>query len=257
MGWILNTYLEYKNWIELIKDFVFFAGAYVFFRSVVLFFKYLKNKRFADVSEQIDKNLGFRKRIESELNDYVYDRYKNGKRDIAIRFVHWKNYPWKLDHDGFSHFLFCRSFDNNSLPFGYIDNTGINFQEHVWFYSRSLYVDANGIFFFDQKSKIIHGFKEISDCIMVIHLPYQNIINFDFREFIEHEPVFYIKYPYDNRRKLYDDKIIIREKHDTPYFRYELSLNNMLHKYTPLGYLCLKMKVKFIHALSKKEKDHK
>jgi hypothetical protein len=79
MDWTLSTYLEYKNWIDLIKDLVFFAGAYVFF-------KFLKNKKFTDVSEQIDKNLRFRRRIESELNDYVYKMYK---RDIAIRFVHW------------------------------------------------------------------------------------------------------------------------------------------------------------------------
>jgi hypothetical protein len=245
MDWTLSTYLEYKNWIDLIKDLVFFAGAYVFF-------KFLKNKKFTDVSEQIDKNLRFRRRIESELNDYVYKMYK---RDIAIRFVHWKNYPWKLDHDGYSHFLFCRSFDNKTLPFGYIDNTGINFQEAVLLDSKSLYVDDNDIFFFDHKSKIIHGFREISDCIMVLHLPYQNIVNFDFRECIEHDPVFYIKYPYDKRRKLYDDQIIIREKHGTP-FRHELSFKNMLHKYTPLRYLRLKIKAKVIHILSKKETDY-
>ena len=114
LAWIQTTYLQLTDWIDLAKDIVFFSGA-------IVAFKYLKNKNFLDVTQKIKTNLHFRSRIEDDLNNYVYDRYKNGKKDIAIRFVYWKNYPWKLDYDGFSHFLFCRSFDNKSLPFGFIE----------------------------------------------------------------------------------------------------------------------------------------
>ncbi len=39
LEWILDTYVEYKNWIDLIRDIVFFAGAYAFFHGAfVLYF---------------------------------------------------------------------------------------------------------------------------------------------------------------------------------------------------------------------------
>ena len=100
MDYLLNTYREYKDWIELVKDLVFFAGAYTFFHGAYLLFGYLRNKKFEATSTSIDNNLKFREKLEPLLQSFIFDAAKNTK-DIAVRFVHWKNYPWKLSNDGF------------------------------------------------------------------------------------------------------------------------------------------------------------
>lgn len=236
MQTFIDLYNSYKDWIELIKDLVFFAGA-------ITAFKIIRDRKFSARSKEIDENLSFRKKIEEDLQTYVSERSELKNKDIGIRFVHWKNYPWNLNDDAYKHHLFLRYFDEQTHPYGFIDNTGIYFQEHVWWFSQSIYVDNKGIFFFDRKELKIEGFKEIPNCVLVFHLPYKNIINFDFREYIEYEPVFYIRYPYNNRKNLYDNKITIREKLGNPPMRHELFLDHMMKKKSFLNYNFLKFKL--------------
>ncbi len=246
MEWLLDFYLCNKDWIDLIKDIVFLLGAL----TIVKFFW---NKRFKDQSQAIEHALTKRHSIEKHLNDYVYEKHKN-KVGIGIRFVHWKNYPNKLDNDAFAQELFTWPRENKVLPSGFINNTGINFIEPLWRYSESVYIDHNGIFFFATKNTKISGFKEIQNCILVKHLPYTNIINFDFREFIEYEPVFYTKYSY-NSWKLYDDVLIIRNRPDETWINIELSKKRMLQKYSWFNYKRLKLKLWFVHFFSPKKSD--
>lgn len=186
---VLNLYLDNKDWIELVKDAVFFYGA-------ITIIKYLWNRNYTRKIKEIDNNLRFRERIEKALSDYVIQKHKNGIKGIAIRFVYWKNYPWKFQNDGFPHSLKIEYHNDQILGSSWIDNTGIYFQEPLWFSSSSVYVDANGIFFFARQGSVYKGFVEHSDKCLVTHLPFINIINFDFKEVIEYEPVFYIKYYY-------------------------------------------------------------
>jgi hypothetical protein len=234
MDKILSFYLCSKDWIDLIKDIVFFFGA-------VTLVKYLWNKKFKDQSQNIENDLAKRKSIEDQLNKYVYEKYKN-KVGIGIRFIYWKNYPNKLNNDAFPYELFIYPRESNVLPSGYINNTGISFVERLWCFSQSAYVDKNGFFFFDSKNQKIKGFKEFQNSELVRQIPFNHIVNFDFREFIEYEPLFYTKYQYNNW-KLYDDRLVLRNKLDEQWLMLELSKKKMLHKNSLLWYYWLRFRL--------------
>ncbi|PCI34462.1 MAG: hypothetical protein COB54_01370 [Alphaproteobacteria bacterium] len=233
---VLNFYIEYQTWIELIRDLIFFGGAYYIF-------KFLYHRNFDKTLERIDKNLKLREKIEPLLEEYVLKEYKNGIKDIGIRFVFWKNYPRNLSNDGFKNTLRIELFDETLTQGSWIDNTGINFVDSPWYFSKSLYVDKDGIFFFDNANQTFPKFREYRDVVYISHLSFINIVNFDFKEIIEYEPVFYIRYPYDNFKKLYDDKIIIREKSGNKSMHLELSWSKRLEKNSMFGYSALKAKL--------------
>lgn len=221
---ILLFYSENQTFINFIKDCVYVVGVWSLIR-------YLLNWNYVRKTTQIDSNLKFRKRIESALDDYVIDTHRNGRKDVGIRFVHWKNYPWFLKDDGYKNFLYIKYLDKRILGSSWIDNTGIYFYEILWFTSTSVYVDERGRFFFDSKGKDYKGFAEYKNKCLVMHLPFSNIINFDFREVIEHEPVFYIKYKYTKYKKLYSNQYVIREKFGDEYLRLELDNRKQISKY--------------------------
>jgi len=242
MDWLLDTYLQYKNWIELVKDVVFFAGSYAFFYGVYKAFIFLGSRQLTDMSAAIEKNLHFRERLEPVLSDFIFDTAKNTK-DIAIRFVHWKNYPFNLQKDGFKHYPFIQYFNDGTVHYGWIDNTGVNIQEHIWHLGYSIYLEKNGIFFFDKSGAKHDRFQELSDTVLVFHLPFENIINFDFKQFIEYEPVFYTRYYYTDRKRLYDDSVVVRNRDGHGYLNIDLSQKNMMRNYTWLRYWRLRTKI--------------
>ena len=151
MNNLIEFYKCHQDWINLIKDFVFFMGAFTLV-------KYLWNKRFNDQSALIEHALLKRERLEKELNEYVYEKHKN-KVGIGIRFIFWKNYPDDLNDDAYAHEIFTYPREENVLPSGFINKTGVNFIEPLWRYSQSVYVNQSGIFFFDKKGKNIQVFK--------------------------------------------------------------------------------------------------
>lgn len=231
---MIELYLRYQNYINLVKDIAFFFG---FFGAYKIFL-YLMNKKLQDACNQINENLAFREKIEPQLEEFIR---KSEVNDICIRFVHWKNYPWNLSEDGYK-FLLRINYENNKPFYGWIDNTGINFEEPLKFLSQSVYCDKNNIFFIAEKNKKFKNFKEIR-CSFILHLPFKNILNFDFKERIEYEPVFYTRYYYADWKRNYDDLVILREIKGDEWFKYELSQKRMLKKYSLAGYIFLKIKL--------------
>lgn len=154
--------------------------------------------------------------------------------------------------DGYAQRIHYRTFDN-CLSGGWIDNIGIWLEETSCWSSSSLYLDANGIFFFAEQDKQYKGFIEFKDVGPVYQLPFKHIINFDFREFIEYEPVIYIKYRYSSFKKLYGRTIQIKRKlnADNKYntgcyevIRSEgLDSKNLLKKYNYFYYRILQIKI--------------
>ena len=240
MNSLIEFYVSNKNWIDLIRDGVFFASAITLFTGFGAWLIFLSKKRFTDISAAIKSDLELREKLEPLLIEHILTDAKNNMRDTAIRFVHWKNYPRQLEDDGYKEHLWIKYHRMQPLiPFASscIDNTGVFIQSHLWFYGLSVYVDKNKYFFLDSKDRKIKGFQEFSDCVIVYHLPFTNIVNFDFKEYIEHEPVFYIKYRYTKRRKLFDDQIFLRkselrEEDKFNYLNLELSQKNWMKKYS-------------------------
>ena len=235
MGIILDFYTKHQDWINLVKDLVFFFG-------VVGIIKYLFNRHFVNKSDEIRNNLKARDDIEDKLSKYVLEKHNNNV-NISIRFVHWKNYPWNLGDDGYEHQLFVRTLDERTLPSGWIDNTGLNFEESLSFFGKSIYVDQKGIFFIAKKDTKFEGFKELPGKSLILRMPFSNIVNFDFKTYIEYEPIFYIKHKYNNYKKLYEPIYICRESSKNEYFSCKLDRRYKLKSYHPLKYTLMKTKV--------------
>jgi hypothetical protein len=251
----MDFYISSKNIVDLLKDMIFFFGT-------LAGWKLWKDRKFAEISREIQSNLKFRKKIEPLLIEYFSQYGEYWKMDVKIKFLSWKSYRQfeTVQDDFFSHCIFVERFqfyEKQSAPWMFIDDKGINFQKHIWFSASSVYLDENGIFFVDKKSKKFRFFKEIENCVMVLHLPYKNIIDSDFRGEYDRAPIFYTRYHCNQYKKLYSDKVVIaagppRKKdiedyHDELYSHFHmnpLSQKNMLKKYSWCRYATVLMKVK-------------
>jgi len=129
------------------------------------------------------------------------------------------------------------------MPSGWINKTGLNFQENIWFTGKSIYVDKDGIFFFAPKGETYDNFEELADKCLIQHMPFSSIINYDFKEYIEYEPVFYIKYHYTKYSKLYSNHLIVREKAGKNYFSHELDRKLQISKPKSIQHLYIKLKI--------------
>lgn len=233
-----HFYNRYEVFIKIIHEIIFFVGAF----GILKIFTFLRDRDFLLKTEEIEKNLKFRERVEKNLEEYVLESNKNGIKDIGIRFIYWKNYPNKISDDGFKHNLrinYDNGFISNS---SWINSTGIFFQEHIWFLSQSIYLDKDGIFFIENENQHYKGFREFKNKCLVTHLPFTNIVNFDFKEYLEYEPIFYTKYPHNNL-ELYNTALYLRERLNDPYFSKELTKGKFLKKYSKINHVILRIKL--------------
>lgn len=197
-------YNNIKNIIDIIQDIVFIIGIF----PIIVFVKnYLFNKK----KEEIAGNLQIRKDIKEKLLEHANEYDRSSPKSVGIRLVHWKNYPWKLNNDGYKQILYydvnmdkiCHPREN------FLSNTGILIEEDLGWFGKTVYKGKYGVYFIAKKDKIFRGFEEIKQDIKLVYtLKYKHIINWDFEEKIEYEPVFYTRYKYNNQ-KLYENEFIV------------------------------------------------
>lgn len=206
-GAILNFIVNYKEigWVNFIKDISYFGGGFYLF-------KYLKNRNFLRQKEVIATDLVMREAIGKELGDYIHQQYKlRPLEPIAIRLVSWKNYP-SAQNDGYRRRIHYRTLNNYLIADIWIDRVGIWLEDTSVFLDFSLYVDKDKIFFSALPDRQYRDFRELKGVGVVYQLPFEHIINFDFKEFIEYEPVIYTKYYYSAWKKLYSREIRVKKK---------------------------------------------
>jgi hypothetical protein len=149
--------------------------------------------------------------IHDKLKEYVEDfgATPSELRDIGIRLLYMKNYPYNLDNDGFRFLLYYYFFTENHKPSGYMSGKGIYVLDHIWFWSEAIYWNPkNGKWFADKQGLSYRGYKELKHKHLVKRIPFSNILGCDFNsDWSEKgEPVFYTKYKYTNW-KLFADEI--------------------------------------------------
>lgn len=227
----------YSQLTSIISDMVVIGG-------ILRGLWYLKSRAFLDRSNEIKNNLEVRRFIDEQLTTYILGKNTNGIKDIGIRFIYWKNYPNNLQNDAYNHLLHYEVDPRDGVLLGsWIDNIGIFFQDDLSFTNRSIYYNSsNGIFYIDRESKSHKGFTEYRNKILIMHLPYSNIVNYDFRDLIEYEPVFYIKYKYDDD-KLYSNEYVCRERNGDEYFRLTLDRRRYLKRSWFIWYHFLQFKL--------------
>lgn len=221
-NFMVNAYKNNLEPINMIKD-MFVVG------SVYEIIKYLFNKNRIEKENQLKSDLKFNKNIQTNLFEYVLLENKNEIKDICIRFIFIENYPWQIENisnDGFKHYLYVKTYENRIKFKTWIDHTGVWFKHHLWFSENSIYINSNDEYFITKKSQNYPNFQEYSNKIILLHLPFKNIIEVDFDNKIEYEPIFYIKYAYDDYKNLYDDQIIVINKNEDELLNLKLNRNN-------------------------------
>lgn len=156
---------------------------------------------------------------DSKLYDEVHDKLKeyvegfgatpSGMRDIGIRLLYMKNYPYNLDNDGFKFMLYYYFITERHRPSGYVSGKGLYVMEHLWFWEESIYYNSkNGKWFTDKKGRSFKRYQELKHKQLVKRIPFANILGYDFdSDWAEKgEPVFYTKYKYTDWR-LYADEL--------------------------------------------------
>jgi hypothetical protein len=234
---------NFQKYTDIVANLIVIIGAV----PVII---WLRNRAFESKKKEIKDNLSVRKSIHDKLVEHAngYDRSK--PHDIGIRLVYWKNYPWKLEDDGYKQLLYYdTNMDKVITDRGdeFLTNTGILLDEHIWFFDLSLYLGKYGIYLIDKSNKKIAGFEEITQRIKLVRtLKYKHIINWDFEELIEYEPVFYMRYKYTDKR-LYEDDLIAQNYDDVgsenhTYIRHKLSRRNKVRSNHSLKYRYLMLK---------------
>ena len=166
--------------------------------------------------------------------------------------VHWKNYPWRLEDDGYKQLLYYDTNLDKRLPHGteFLTNTGILVEEHIWFFDCSLYLGKYGIYIVGKSGQKMTGFREVRQKLKLVRtLKYKHIINWDFEEKIEYEPVFYTRYKYTSRQ-LFEDEFFAQNYDDDGiskdlYFHETLDMRNRVKNSKSLKYYRLMLRVKW------------
>ena len=211
MSEILNWYISNKDYIDLAKDVVFAIGAVATVAGFLQFIKFIPQRKVLNKRQEMDNDARLYSEVHSKLKVYVesYDAKPDNLRDIGIRLLYIKNYPYNLDNDGFRQELYYYFLTEAHKPSGYISGKGIYVLENVWFWDCSVYFNPkNGKWFIDKKGCVFKKFVELKHKQVLKRIPFANIYGYDFDSdwADKGEPVFYTKFKYTDW-KLFADNL--------------------------------------------------
>ena len=210
MSEIVKWYIQHKDLIDLVKDIVFFIGATATFISFYQFIKFLIQRKIINKRQEMDNDLRLYNEIHVNLKEFVdsYNAKPNNLRDIGVRLLYIKNYPYKLDNDGYRQMLYYYFMSENHKASGYVSGKGLYVLEHLWYYSEAIYYNSkNKKWFIDKKGKKFKNYNELEHKQLVRRIPFSNIYGYDFNSdwADKGEPVFYTKYKYYKWRLFAND----------------------------------------------------
>lgn len=207
---VVNWYVQNKDLIDLIKDVVFVFGAVATFVGFYQLVKFLLQRKMLNKRQEMDNDSRLYTEIYDELKEYVegYDLKPDQLRDVGVRLLYMKNYPYNLDNDGFRQELYYYFFTQNHRPSGYISGKGLYVVDYLRHFSNSIYYNPkNGKWFMDKEKRTFRRYKELRLQHLVKRIPFANILGYDFNSdwADKGEPVFYTKYKYTSWRLFADD----------------------------------------------------
>lgn len=210
MNEIVNWYVQHKDLIDLLKDIVFVIGATATFVGFYQLIKLLVQRKTLNKRQEMDNDARLYSEVNDKLREYVkgYDLKPNQLRDVGIRLLYIKNYPYKLDNDGFRQELYYYFFTEIHQPSGYISGKGLYVVDFIHHFSDSIYYNPkNGKWFISKEGRKFRRYKELSLQHLVKRIPFANILGYDFNSdwADKGEPVFYTKYKYTSWRLFADE----------------------------------------------------
>ena len=210
MNEVVNWYVQHRDLIDLIKDVVFAFGATATFVGFYQLIKFLLQRKTLNKRQEMDNDLRLYNEIHKQLKEFVdsYDAKPDNLRDIGIRLLYIKNYPYKLEDDGYSQMLYYYFMSEYHKASGYISGKGLYVLEHLWFLNTAIYYNPkNEKWFIDEKGKKFKHYKQLKHKQLVKRIPFSNIYGYDFNSdwADKGEPVFYTKYKYYKWKLFADD----------------------------------------------------
>ena len=201
MSEVIKWYIRHKDLIDLVKDIIFFIGATATFIGFYQFIKFLLQRKIINKRQEMKNDLRLYNEIHANLKEFVdsYNAKPNNLRDIGIRLLYIKNYPYKLDNDGYRQMLYYYFMSEHHKASGYISGKGLYVLEHLWHYSEAIYYNLkNKKWFIDKNGKKFKNYSELKHKQLVKRIPFSNIYGYDFNSdwADKGEPVFYTKYKY-------------------------------------------------------------
>lgn len=211
---IVNWYIQNRNLIDLVKDIVFAIGSLATLVGFYQLIKLLLQRKMLNKRQEMDNDTRLYNETYEGVREYIqrYDLSPGNLRDVGIVLLYMKNYPYRLDNDGFRQMLYYHFFTHNHPPSGYMSGKGLYVVEYLRMHSESVYYNAgNHKWFIYREGCEFKGYKELSYQHLVKRIPFANIYGYDFSsDWTEkNEPVFYTRYMYDDWRLYADDLVAL------------------------------------------------
>jgi hypothetical protein len=208
---IVTWYVQYKNYFDFVKDILFAIGIIATFYGYFRFLKFLTQRGALNKRQEMENDTKMYDEVHGKLKVFVdsYNASSEKLRDIGIRLLYIKNYPYKLENDGFSQMLYYYFLTDYHKASGYISSTGLYVMEHLWFWGDAVYYNPkNEKWFTDKKGLSFKKYRQLKHKQLVRRIPFASILGYDFDSdwADKGEPVFYTKYKY-YKWKLYADDI--------------------------------------------------
>jgi hypothetical protein len=206
----VNWYVQHQNDIDFVKDIIFAIGVIATFYGYFKVLRFLTQRKMLNKRQEMENDSKLYAEVHDKLKEYVQDFGMTTKnlRDVGIRLLYMKNYPYNLENDGFRFMLYYYFITEHHQPSGYISGKGLYVMEPLWFWSEAVYCNPkNGKWFTGKKSQSFRGYHELKYKQLVKRIPFANILGYDFESdwADKGEPVFYTKYPYTDWKLYADD----------------------------------------------------
>lgn len=226
---IVQWHIENKDYIDLFKDVLFAIGVIATFYGYFKLLKFLARRKTLNKKQEMENDLRLYNEIYKKLKEHVddYDAKPNDLKDIGIRLLYMKNYPYNLEKDGYSQMLYYYFMSERHKATGYISGKGLYVLEHLWYLSTAIYYNpSNEKWFIDEKGKKFKKYKQLPHKQLVKRIPFSNIYGYDFNSdwADKGEPVFYTKYKY-YKWKLFADNMDVVTIDQEYHLAHKVSLN--------------------------------
>lgn len=207
---IVNWYSGHQIYLDFLKDVLFVFGIVATFYGYFKFLKFLTQRGSLNKRQEMENDSRMYKEVNVKLKEFV-DSYKDAsqknRRDIGIKLLHIKNYPYKLENDGYSQMLYYYFMSEGHRASGYISTTGLNVMEYLGHFGNAIYYNPRNMkWFIDKEGLKFKKYRQLKHKQLVKRIPFANIVGYDFNsDWADYgEPVFYTKYKY-YKWKLYAD----------------------------------------------------
>ena len=180
---VVRWHAQHQDYINFFEDVIFAIGIVATFYGFFKFLKFLTRRNVLHKRQEMENDARLFSEVHKKLKEYVdsYDATQKNPRDIGIRLLFIKNYPYKLEADGFRQELYYYFMSEHHKASGYVSGKGLYVMDHLWFFDNSIYYNPKTKkWFIDKKGLTFKRYRELKHKQLVKRIPFANIYGYDF-----------------------------------------------------------------------------